>query len=914
MSTNTNKTTIDIELDGTEIVPTYPTDITVTNNQCVEIENPESIISGSKKEYSIVGDGLYASVNTDQAPEWLTSIIDDVVDGAVSRGLTDYNSLVQDVRDAIDSIDVAANTYVEQVNINSLIDGIVVSKLETLNATLGSTYATIVGLQAAIATSEEASATYARDLFVEYEGEADSRITQVEQAYASGDIALANDISSLNSRINSQESDLEGTADAVSGLQTYVGLTDFNNPNGTGMLSRLGILEKQNDGVIEYTVSTVDPMSGVDPDDTTPDNNQLLTNLEPYVSWASEDATLETEETRAAHIGDVYIVYSDDDNGVRTYIKSYKFIKTAVDGSSPFSTDTEGYTWALITDTDAQSAYVIALNAQDLADSKRRVFTQEPFAPYDVGDLWVDNSVSPQIVKTATVASTSTYSASHWVQADQQAQDFITNTYTPDSNQIHRQLDGKIEYYFYESSTDLIDPETGEGALSESIALDVIASPWTTQATRDNENGNVVYFKDTRNAYWYQASANEWAAITDTSIYEALQDASTAQGAADGKVSQFYAWGGEEAPADYVMNPSDPAAEQVTIAGASFLYWLKADGNLYYKPVSDWVVVPTSSGGSVYLAEGDVLTVYDPVNRDISSYSFNGTSWQQTGPTGIISQSKFFVDLENDVNGPNGSVASALSTLQTTTEAYANDQVTGAKSTFLYDSQLELNGVYYKSGFGLDSSLTQPAGADGTTPETAFESEFWINAERFKFTNSNKTGTVAPFTIDASGTTPQITFNGVVSFTNVGDRPTNTTGDGAPEGTAIDGSTYIQTDTDPNTVWVYNSGWKITGDPAAVTAAAEAAEDAQTAADNAYTLADGKISASDLGASGTTVIDGGRITTGIVNADLIGTGSIYASSLGTATLPANYTGTIMDSKGIRVYDTGVLRVKLGDLT
>ena len=362
------------------------------------------------------------------------------------------------------------------------------------------------------------------------------------------------------------------------------------------------------------------------------------------------------------------------------------------------------------------------------------------------------------------------------------------------------------------------------------------------------------------------------------------------------------------------MNPSDPAAEQVTIAGASFLYWLKADGNLYYKPVSDWVVVPTSSGGSVYLAEGDVLTVYDPVNRDISSYSFNGTSWQQTGPTGIISQSKFFVDLENDVNGPNGSVASALSTLQTTTEAYANDQVTGAKSTFLYDSQLELNGVYYKSGFGLDSSLTQPAGADGTTPETAFESEFWINAERFKFTNSNKTGTVAPFTIDASGTTPQITFNGVVSFTNVGDRPTNTTGDGAPEGTAIDGSTYIQTDTDPNTVWVYNSGWKITGDPAAVTAAAEAAEDAQTAADNAYTLADGKISASDLGASGTTVIDGGRITTGIVNADLIGTGSIYASSLGTATLPANYTGTIMDSKGIRVYDTGVLRVKLGDLT
>ena len=36
-----------------------------------------------------------------------------------------------------------------------------------------------------------------------------------------------------------------------------------------------------------------------------------------------------------------------------------------------------------------------------------------------------------------------------------------------------------------------------------------------------------------------------------------------------------------------------------------------------------------------------------------------------------------------------------------------------------------------------------------------------------KFTNSNKTGSKAPFTIDASGATPEITFNGKVEFSNV---------------------------------------------------------------------------------------------------------------------------------------------------
>jgi hypothetical protein len=117
-----------------------------------------------------------------------------------------------------------------------------------------------------------------------------------------------------------------------------------------------------------------------------------------------------------------------------------------------------------------------------------------------------------------------------------------------------------------------------------------------------------------------------------------------------------------------------------------------------------------------------------------------------------------------------GDVSSAVSTLSNTVEANAEK----AEANFAYNATLKLNGTYYSSGFGLKTLL------DGSTDPNnpSGSSEFWVNAEKFKFTNTNQTGSTAPFTIDASGTTPQITFNGIVDFTN-----TNTSGT-----TTIDGS------------------------------------------------------------------------------------------------------------------------------
>ena len=110
-----------------------------------------------------------------------------------------------------------------------------------------------------------------------------------------------------------------------------------------------------------------------------------------------------------------------------------------------------------------------------------------------------------------------------------------------------------------------------------------------------------------------------------------------------------------------------------------------------------------------------------------------------------------------------GTIGGADSQLANTIRVTAE----GVESKFAYNSVVNINGIYKRSGFGLTTDYTSGSG----TEANPYVSEFWIDASRFKFTNSNVTGSVAPFTIDATGTTPQITFNGKVSFGNVLDVP-----------------------------------------------------------------------------------------------------------------------------------------------
>ncbi len=100
---------------------------------------------------------------------------------------------------------------------------------------------------------------------------------------------------------------------------------------------------------------------------------------------------------------------------------------------------------------------------------------------------------------------------------------------------------------------------------------------------------------------------------------------------------------------------------------------------------------------------------------------------------------------------------------------------------------------------------------------------------------------------------------------------------------------------------------------------------ANTAIGTAQSTADSKVLPSDVANAintNTTTIDGAKITAGSISANTIDVNGISANQvksgyLTTSGLSAQTSGTaetVMDSKGIRVYDAlGVLRVKIGDL-
>jgi hypothetical protein len=69
-------------------------------------------------------------------------------------------------------------------------------------------------------------------------------------------------------------------------------------------------------------------------------------------------------------------------------------------------------------------------------------------------------------------------------------------------------------------------------------------------------------------------------------------------------------------------------------------------------------------------------------------------------------------------------------------------------------------------------------------------------------------------------------------------------------------------------------------------------------------------------ATSTFTVNGNQVINGTLAAEAIGSGSFRSTSLsGTRPVVANdYTGTIMDTKGVSVYNNGQIRVRLGDLS
>lgn len=110
--------------------------------------------------------------------------------------------------------------------------------------------------------------------------------------------------------------------------------------------------------------------------------------------------------------------------------------------------------------------------------------------------------------------------------AETEVNNFISNTYTTDINNLQSQIDGQIETFFYDY---------------EPTLQNIPASGWTTNEERKKHEGDLFYWKSKGYAYRFMQDRAtwKWQLVQDTDVTLALAAAEKAQDTADHKRRVF---------------------------------------------------------------------------------------------------------------------------------------------------------------------------------------------------------------------------------------------------------------------------------------------------------------------------------------------------------------------------------------
>lgn len=130
------------------------------------------------------------------------------------------------------------------------------------------------------------------------------------------------------------------------------------------------------------------------------------------------------------------------------------------------------YSWVPIANTATEKALLIAGQAKDTADGKRRTFMVTPYPPYDAGDLWT--ATDGELMKCIYARATGSYVASDWVKATK---------YTDDSA-VENMVVG------------------GRNLLTKSKGLNIGSVPAGVSASIENGMIKVVSTQGNNNAMW----------------------------------------------------------------------------------------------------------------------------------------------------------------------------------------------------------------------------------------------------------------------------------------------------------------------------------------------------------------------------------------------------------------------------
>jgi phage minor structural protein len=116
-------------------------------------------------------------------------------------------------------------------------------------------------------------------------------------------------------------------------------------------------------------------------------------------TMSNEPASLwSTDDEKNNHLGDL-------------------FYNTSTGYSYRFALNNSVYQWIRITDTDVTKALSDASKAQDTADSKRRVFVNQPTPPYEAGDIWTQGNNGDILSCQTAKQEGESYAAADWVKA-----------------------------------------------------------------------------------------------------------------------------------------------------------------------------------------------------------------------------------------------------------------------------------------------------------------------------------------------------------------------------------------------------------------------------------------------------------------------------------------------------------------
>lgn len=227
-----------------------------------------------------------------------------------------------------------------------------------------------------------------------------SELTKADDEIKASVEQVTTNVDNLNNEIVSQSkiiSDLKVSVGEISGnvasvsntvteLQGAIGATqeEFQNFIDVTYEQQMNSIQAQIDGQIQTYFEAYEP---------------TLSNA-PANEWITEDDKIN-------HMGDLFY-NSETGLGYR------------------FSYINNSWSWIELKDTDVGKALANAQTAQETANSKRRVFVQQPYPPYDQGDLWITETKE---LKSCLVArSSGSFNEDDW-------QDFVYQEQIANANE-----------------------------------------------------------------------------------------------------------------------------------------------------------------------------------------------------------------------------------------------------------------------------------------------------------------------------------------------------------------------------------------------------------------------------------------------------------------------------------------------